>query len=72
MITLIHGDDIELSRTEFNRLKALAKGREIRVLDGRTVDESNLTQALESSSMFGTETAIFIEIGVQAIKENFL
>lgn len=61
MITLLHGDDIEASRREFNRLRDAAKGKELRALDGRSVDESKLTQALESSSMFGGDTAVFIE-----------
>ena len=61
MITLIHGDDIETSRNELTRLKDQAKTKEIRVLDGRSIDESSLTQALQSSSMFGEDTAIFIE-----------
>ncbi len=61
MITLLHGDHIELSRNELNRLKAAATGKEIRVLDGRSIDQANLTQALESHSLFGGDTVIFIE-----------
>lgn len=61
MITLLHGDHIELSRNELNRLKAAATGKEVRVLDGRTIDQANLTQALESHSLFGGDTVIFIE-----------
>ena len=61
MITLLHGDYIEASRNELNRLKEKAKGRELRELDGRTVEESDLTQSLESSSLFGGETVVIIE-----------
>lgn len=61
MITLLHGDRTDLSRAEFNRMKSEATGKEIRVLDGRTIDQANLTQALESDSMFGGDTVVFIE-----------
>ncbi|OGG36020.1 hypothetical protein A2363_00865 [Candidatus Gottesmanbacteria bacterium RIFOXYB1_FULL_47_11] len=61
MITLFHGDHVEASRAECTRLKEAAKGKEIRTLDGRSIDPANLTQAIESSSLFGTETVVFIE-----------
>lgn len=61
MITLIHGDQIEASRVEFNRLKTASKGKEVRTLDGRSIDGAKLTQALESESMFGGETVVCIE-----------
>lgn len=61
MITLIHGNYSEASRKEFIRLKEEAKNKEIRTLDGRTIDSASLTQALESHSLFGGDTIIFIE-----------
>ena len=61
MITFLHGDNIEVSRAEFNRIKAATKGKEIRSLDGRTLDAAALTQAVESTSLFGGDTMIFIE-----------
>jgi hypothetical protein len=61
MITLIHGDNIEISRREFNRFRDAAKGREIRQIDGRTVDEGMLIQAVESSSLFSGGTLVVIE-----------
>ena len=61
MITLLHGDNTEASRAVFSQMKETAVGKEIRVLDGRTLDETKLTQALESSSMFGGDTVVFIE-----------
>lgn len=61
MITLLHGDQTELSRAEFNRLKNAAKGKEIREIDGKSVTEATLVQALESESMFGGNTVVFIE-----------
>lgn len=61
MITLIHGDLVEASRAELVRLKAAVSGKEVRQLDGRTIDETQLTQALESHSLFGTDTVVVIE-----------
>lgn len=61
MITLLHGDNVEASRIELNRLKSSFVGKEVRVLDGRSIDETNLTQALESQSLFGGDTAVVIE-----------
>lgn len=61
MITLLHGDQIEASRAEFTRIRESATGKEVRTLDGRTIDPAALTQALESSSLFGGDTVVFIE-----------
>jgi len=61
MITLLHGNYSESSRKEFIRLKEEAKAKDIRVLDGRSLDAAALTQATESNSMFGGDTIVFIE-----------
>jgi DNA polymerase III delta subunit len=61
MITLLHGSFSESSRKEFIRLKEEAKAKDVRVLDGRTLDPAALTQALESHSLFGGDTIVFIE-----------
>ncbi len=61
MMTLLHGDYPEHSRQVLNELHERAKDKEIRVLDGRQVDETSLTQALKSSSLFGGDTVIIIE-----------
>lgn len=61
MITLLHGDNIETSRSELMRLKDQASGKETRLLDGRSVNEVNLTQALESQALFGSGTLVIIE-----------
>ena len=61
MITLLHGDNIEASRAELNRLKSTLTGKEVRELDGKHLDSASLTQALESSSLFGGETVVVIE-----------
>lgn len=60
MITILHGDSIEASRAELVRLKEKAKGKEIRELEARGLDETNLTQALSSSSLFGGDTLIVL------------
>lgn len=61
MIILLHGDHVEISRQELTNLKQKAKGKEVRTLDGRTIDASVLTQALESTSLFGGNTLVIIE-----------
>lgn len=61
MITLIHGDMIEASRAELTRLKGASKAQEIRSLDGKGLDDTVLTQALESQSLFGGDTLVIIE-----------
>lgn len=55
MIILLHGDHIVSSRAELSRHieEAKKEGKEIRQLDGNVVDAPSLTQALESSSLFG-------------------
>ncbi len=61
MITLLHGDNTEASRNELHLLKSQAKEKEVRHLDGKHLDATTLTQALESSSLFGGETLVIIE-----------
>ncbi len=61
MITLLHGDYIEASRNELHLLKEKAVGKEIRSLDGRSIETSVLIQSLESSSMFGGDLLVVIE-----------
>lgn len=61
MITLIHGDYIEASRRELNRLKDKATGKEIIMLDGAVTDETDLIQAVESSSLLSFQKLVVIE-----------
>ncbi len=61
MITLLHGDYIEASRTELVRLKGEAKGKEIRSIDGRGLDATALIQAISSGSLFGEEILVVVE-----------
>lgn len=61
MITLIHGDNIEESRTALNALKGKLKAKEVRELDGASLEATSLRQSLESQSLFGGEIAVVIE-----------
>lgn len=61
MITLIHGGNTVASRNELIQQITLHKNMEVRRLDGASVDETNLIQALESTSLFGGETVVVIE-----------
>ncbi len=61
MITILCGDHTEASRTALLEIKKRAKDKDVRVLDGKTLDTASLAQALESSSLFGGETVVIIE-----------
>ncbi len=61
MLYLLHGDDIATSRNRLIQLKKLFTGSEQRVLDGKSLDETTLTQAVSSHSLFGNETLVIIE-----------
>lgn len=63
MMTLLHGNDIVASRAKLiERIDgARRQGKEIRQLDGISADAPALTQALESSSLFGGTVLIVIE-----------
>lgn len=58
MITLLHGEDIVLSRNYLLETKAKFSG-EIIFLDGKTVEFDKLKQAVESTPLF-TETRLII------------
>ena len=60
MITVLHGDDIEHSRLELQRLIAAKKSTDIRHI-GRGTDATNLIQAFDSHSLFGAKTLVVIE-----------
>ncbi len=61
MLTIIHGDDIEQSYKALTRLRETFVGREFRELDGKRLTPADLTQALESSSLFGKDVCILIQ-----------
>jgi len=61
MKLLLHGDHIEASRQEYIRLKTSHVGKEIRELNGKEINETLLTQAVESSSLFGDQTVVCVE-----------
>lgn len=61
MLTILHGDNTEQSRAELVKLVAAAKGQDIRRLDGKNLDPRTLSQALESSSLFGDTVSVIVE-----------
>lgn len=61
MLYLLHGDEPEALRKKLSELKADAKNKEVREVDGKHIDPTSLTQALESSSLFGGDVLIVIE-----------
>ncbi len=61
MITIIHGEDIAKSRNELIRLRESYKDKEIRVVEGKALQEGDLVQALSSSSLFDNEVVVIIE-----------
>jgi DNA polymerase III delta subunit len=61
MVTLIHGANTVASRAELTNRISTFGGSEIRRLDGSSIDEAMLIQALESSSLFGGQTVVVIE-----------
>ncbi|MBI5620255.1 hypothetical protein HY949_00575 [Candidatus Gottesmanbacteria bacterium] len=63
MIYLLHGDHIVSSRAALTqRIDDTKKqGKEVRQLDGNIIDALSLTQALESSSLFGGTVLVAIE-----------
>ncbi len=61
MKVILHGDNTENSRNEFIHLKTVHTKNDMRELIGKELDETLLTQAIESNSLFGDTTSIFIE-----------
>ena len=61
MITVLHGDHVDASRTALVKLRESHANKEIRTIDGSKVDEGMLRQALESQSLFGGDTCVVIE-----------
>lgn len=61
MITIIHGEDVAKSRSELIRLKEQYKDKDIRFIEGKTLQEGDLIQALSSTSLFDNEVVVVIE-----------
>lgn len=61
MLYLIHGDQTEAARAKLVELKDQAKNKEIREINGKRLDGTMLVQALESSSLFGSDVFVVIE-----------
>lgn len=67
MITIIHGDDISLSRKLFQELKN--KQSDHVLFDGNKLTLTDLVQNLEGSGLFGNKKDIFIEELLTKIKK---
>lgn len=63
MMTLLHGNNIVASRAKLiERIdEARGQGKEIRQLDGKILDGPALTQAVESSSLFGGDVLVIVD-----------
>ncbi len=61
MIHLIHGEDIVTSRKELETLKSKHVDKELVMIEGKSVTLTDLTQALQSTSLFGGERLVVIE-----------
>lgn len=61
MITVLHGDDVTASRNALSQKRENLKVSDIRYLDGKTMSDTDLVQALESNSLFGADHAVVIE-----------
>lgn len=61
MIHLFHGDNSDASRKELALLREKHAGKEIVVLEGKKVTVTELKQATESTSLFGTERVVIVE-----------
>lgn len=70
MLYLIHGDNTEAARNKLIELKAAAKSKEIRELNGKRMDANATVQALESLSLFGGEVMVVIEGFIGAAKKR--
>lgn len=61
MIVIIHGNNINSSRSELGNYKTKNSDKEIITLDGNTASETDLIQALETTSLFEKNKLIILE-----------
>lgn len=61
MIHLFHGDNTDFSRREMLLIREKFKDQEIIIFDGKNASLTDLKQATESSSLFGTKRLVIIE-----------
>lgn len=70
MLYLIHGDNTEAARAKLLEIKAAAKNKEIRELNGKHMDPNATVQAVESSSLFGGDVMVIIENFISSAKKR--
>lgn len=61
MIYFFHGENIDASRKELQKYREKYADAEVVKFDGRTITETDFTQATESSSLFGEVRMVIIE-----------
>lgn len=61
MIYLLHGESTVASRTELGQLREKFKNHEVVIFDGKTVTPTQLLQATQSTSLFGTNRLVVVE-----------
>ncbi len=68
MITIIHGDDVSLSRGYFHELKQ--KYKDFVIFDADKIIITDLVQNIEGSGLFGNTKTIFIEELLTKLKKT--
>lgn len=69
MLTIIHGENIVVSRLELEKIKKQNQEKEIILLDGKKADLTGLKEALESGSMFKADRLVVLE-GLSSIRSK--
>lgn len=61
MVHLFHGDLQEASRRELDSVRQKFAGKEVVVLDGKILTLTDLIQATDSTSLFGSDRLVIVE-----------
>lgn len=61
MIHLFHGEQVDASRKELLQMRGQFAGQDIVVLNGKTISPTDLIQATQSPSLFGTRRLVIVE-----------
>lgn len=61
MVHLFHGEHVAASRRELTQFREKFAKREVVMLDGRTVTTTDLVEATQTASLFGTDRLVIVE-----------
>lgn len=61
MLTILHGDNTEASRSELYRMKGESGRSEAETIDGKNLDQTRLIECLQTASLFGENRLVVIE-----------